>query len=107
MIKSFLNWNKKNKDVLEHVGITIDYISNLKEENNDSIAIDYLTKRCIGRVSVWATGYIDVEILDIDSERSLLYEHYECDNQMDYGKLLSHFFQILTANSTCKNENPH
>lgn len=96
MKELFLKWNEENKNNLAGSGITIDCI--LVPDgaiNNNCIAVDYLTKKCLGRVSVWETGNIDVEILDIESEKSLLYEHYEGDDQSDFEKLLSKFFRVL------------
>ena len=92
----FLKWNEKNKNKLAETGVNLDCIL-IPEEitNNNCVSVDYLTEKCFGRVSVWETGNIDVEILDIESEVSLFYECYECDNQTDFERLLIKFFNVL------------
>lgn len=92
----FLKWNEENQNTFAQEGITIDHIMIPDEDNDDNcVAIDYLTKNCLGRVSVYEAGDVEVEILDVDSEESLLYEHYECDSQTDFESLLGIFFSVL------------
>lgn len=96
MTKRFLQWNEENRNKFDKMGITIDQIiNNDKTTDNDGIAIDYLSKICLGRVSVWESGDIDMEILNISSEEVLLYKHYNSLKTVDFNKLLQEFFDVM------------
>jgi len=100
MTDLFLQWNEENHKALNNMGVTIDQILMSKEPtNNVCVAIDYLSKACLGRVSVWESGNIDIEILDIDSEKVLLYEHYDFDKSPDFWNLLKDYFNIMQHGS--------
>jgi len=78
------------------MGITIDQIiENDEPTDNDGIAVDYLSKICLGRVSVWESGDVDMEILNISSEEVLFYKHYDSLKTVDFNKLLQEFFDVM------------
>lgn len=96
MTNLFLKWNEENRVKLDKIGITIEQIiANDEPSDNRGIAVDYLSKICLGRVSVWESGDVDIEILDINSEEVLLYEHFDSLKTVDFHELLKGFFVIM------------
>lgn len=96
MTKRFLQWNEENHKRLDKMGITIDQIiENDEPTDNNGMAVDYLSEICLGRVSVWQSGDVDIEILDISSEEVLLYKHYDSLKIVDFDKLLQEFFDVM------------
>ncbi len=94
--KLFLQWNEENRKKLDKMGITIDQIiENDEPTDNDGVAVDYLSEICLGRVSVWESGDVDMEILNISSEEVLLYKHYDSLMIVDFNKLLQEFFDVM------------
>ena len=96
MIRRFLQWNEENRKKLDKMGITIDQIiKNDEATDNDGIAVDYLSEICLGRVSVWESGDVDMEILNINSEEVLLYKHYDSLKTVGFNQLLQEFFDVM------------
>jgi len=97
MNEKFLKWLESKKDELEKSGVTIDNI-NITNQNvpNPSITVDHFSQICLGRISVWETGEMDIEVLHFESEKRLLFEHYELQENADFSKILVNYFKILT-----------
>ena len=70
MHKILEKWIEKNRYKLEEIGITTDEIITTSEEVElPCIRVDQSTDKCIGRICVWKDGTIDLEVLDIQTER--------------------------------------
>lgn len=104
MHRRFLEWIKEIRDGLEEKGIMTDHINVTSNDvPNPSTIVDHSTQYCMGRVSVWETGQMDVEVLHIDTEKTLLYEHYNLEKKNEFSKALRKYFGVLCS----KNEDEH
>lgn len=98
MHKKFFEWIKNVESDLEAKGITTENV-NMTGDNvpNPSITVDNFSQVCIGRISVWETGEMDVEILHFETEERLMYEHYELDDEPDFNKILIDYLNVLST----------
>ncbi|QEH70631.1 hypothetical protein QTL86_22690 [Cellulosilyticum sp. ST5] len=84
MHKILEKWIEKNRYKLEEIGITTDEIITTSEEVElPCIRVDQSTDKCIGRICVWKDGTIDLEVLDIQTERRLMFAHYEEQHEVE------------------------
>lgn len=85
MDKVLLNWIKEYQDSLMKKGITTDEIFNTGDSVNEPCTrIDQSTEICIGRICAWRNGIIDLEVLDIETEKQLMMAHYEEQKEVQY-----------------------
>ncbi|OPX41840.1 hypothetical protein CLHUN_42920 [Ruminiclostridium hungatei] len=101
MYRDFLKWVETKRYGLKKLGITTENI-NVTEESllNPSTSVDHFSQVCIGRVSVWETGEMDVEVLHFETEKRLLFEHFELGAEPDYDEILRGYFQVLISGVT-------
>jgi hypothetical protein len=71
----FYSWFKENKEELRKKGIETDLISEPTLTDNPSIFADHLSSTKIGRVTVWNSGAIDIEIADQLTGQTVLNKH--------------------------------
>jgi hypothetical protein len=69
MDELFYKWFNDYKEKLQKMGIQTDLISKSK------YFVDHLTSLRIGRVTVWKSGFIEMEILDIQSSEQIFYKN--------------------------------
>lgn len=101
MIKRLMDWLKANNMMLFDMGIETENIRESPEDSLDqSITVEQASEKCLGQVSVWKSGLIDVEVLEIESESTVLYEHHELDENVDYGSILKKYFEAM-KNGKC------
>lgn len=98
MHKKFFKWIKNVENDLVVKGITTENI-NVTDDNvpNPSITVDNFSQVCIGRISVWETGEMDVEVLHFETEERLMYEHYELGDEPDFDKILIDYLNVLST----------
>ena len=101
MYQEFFKWVEAKRDELEQLGITTGNI-NVTDRivPNPSTSVDHFSQACIGRVSVWETGQMDTEVMHIETEKRLLFEHFELDLDPEYDKILRDYFQVLISGIT-------
>jgi hypothetical protein len=83
MCKEFVKWANNNIDELMKKGINTDKIY-ITEENilSKGAYVDHSTCTCIGRISISESGYIDMEIIQIETEITIMIAHYEQQNEV-------------------------
>lgn len=96
MHKILIEWLNENKLKLLEMGIETENVRVSPDNSIDqAVTVEQLSKTCIGQVSIWRSGLIDIEILDIETERRLLYEHYELTQVPDFNKLFKKYIKIM------------
>lgn len=58
--------------------------------------IDQSTEVCIGRICAWRNGAIDLEVLDIETEKQLMIAHYEEQNIIQ--NLVEPYIKVMLKN---------
>ena len=77
MEELFYSWFKENKEELLNRGIETDLILEPTLTDNPAIFADHFSSTKMGRVTVWNSGSIDIEILDKFSGDTVFYKHLE------------------------------
>jgi len=98
----FVEWVNLKKESFENDGVNTDDINVAANNVNPSVAVDYSSQSCIGRVSVWQSGLMDIEILHIDTEERLLFEHHQLDGIPDFDKILKKYHTIMVMGKMVK-----
>lgn len=91
----FLKWVEERKPQIDMLKISTDEVNIAENNVNPSVTVDYSSEMCIGRVSVWETGLIDMEVLDSDTGKRLYFEHHQLKDNLDFDKLLENFFATI------------
>ncbi|WP_156487451.1 immunity protein TriTu family protein [Neobacillus novalis] len=102
MDELFYRWFNDHKEKLQKMGIQTDLISkSIQSCNpNPSIFVDHLTSTRGGRVTVWKSGFIDMEILDIQSVELIFFKHLDLTVEYsDIENLLDEYIEKLISQS--------
>ena len=54
--------------------------------------IDFEDDTQMGRMTVWESGFCDIEVYDIETAKLLLWKHSELRNESDFHQRLADFF---------------
>ncbi|OIJ20708.1 hypothetical protein BKP45_08680 [Anaerobacillus alkalidiazotrophicus] len=96
MEELFYSWFKENKEELRKKGIETDLISGPTLTDNPSIFADHLSVTKMGRVTVWNSGAIDIEIVDQLTGQTVLNKHLEIREKTPCVKsILEEYFDCL------------
>jgi hypothetical protein len=96
MHKAFKIWVENHRGELYCDNVVTDAVVITSDDLLDpSTTVDYCTKLCVGRISVWSSGHMDSEILDIGTEARLFWKHLEVNRDVDYDRMLEDFFTIM------------
>jgi hypothetical protein len=94
----FYKWFYDNRTKLNNKGIQTEEITKSPPNPNPSVSADHTTETYMGRVTVWKSGLIDVEILDQCSAKRVYYKHFEItDENPNEEYLLGDYFQKLLS----------
>ena len=94
------------KNFSDSIGITINYFNGVEpiDINQTDIydfatSLDFSTNKFLGRICVWGSEQMDIEILDINMEKTILYDYYELkEEKVDFDNYLSKYIEILQGN---------
>ncbi|NLV37378.1 MAG: hypothetical protein GXY17_11980 [Clostridiaceae bacterium] len=96
MNKRVIEWLRANNIILDNMGIQTE---NIRESPKDSIdqgvTVEHASEKCLGQISIWESGLMDIEVVEIESESRVLYEHYELDQNADFTDILKQYFEIM------------
>ncbi|MCL2862028.1 MAG: hypothetical protein FWE22_06430 [Firmicutes bacterium] len=90
MLKKLIEWANNNKQLFESKGIKTEKIFS----NEYNVYVDHETKNCIGRIIFNAEGYVDIEIIEIESEVKIMYAHYAFQSDF-FEDLIDSYIRIL------------
>ncbi|WP_201763498.1 immunity protein TriTu family protein [Chengkuizengella marina] len=78
MKELFKKWLIENKNKFEQVGIKTDEIFQSSKGSLDSfIRVDHISSNAMGRITIYDSKLIDVEVIDITTGDNLFYQHLE------------------------------
>lgn len=61
------------------------------ESNNPSVTVDNESDTCLGRITVWKSGFMDMEILETQSGNTTLFKHIELSQNPDFESILHEY----------------
>jgi len=95
MDDKFHKWFTDNKTALENKGIQTDEIKQSVPNSNPSIFAEHTTDTRIGRVTVWKSGLIDMEILEQSSMETVFYRHLQKTDNPDVEIIIEDYVKEL------------
>lgn len=99
----FKQWLEDNTKILLTKGIITDNIINDgQESDNPSTRVDHITDNCLGRITVWKSGDMVIEVLDIETCDTIMFKNYDLKGNNDFNDYLVEYFEILTNTNSDK-----
>ena len=95
MKKVFDIWLKTNQSIFSVNQIVIDEIKSVEGTLNPSSTVYHSSISCLGQISVWDDGQMYVEIVEIESGKSIYREHFKINENTDFKKLLGDYIQKM------------
>lgn len=96
MNEIFYKWLNENQVRLGKKGIQTQNISKSPQNPNPSVFTDHYYVNKLGRITVWKSGIIDMEILDEQSEETVFHKHFEItDKSPNVENVLEEYFRNL------------
>jgi len=83
MINYLAEWAEKNKVHFKQLGITTDKIFVSQNEEYAGGYVDHSTDKYVGRISLSGENFIDIEIIDIESEVKIMVAHYNNPDNLE------------------------
>lgn len=96
----FLQWAKEHREELAERGF-VSEIPDLSREivekklQNPCQVVYYYSLTHVGFVSVWRTGIMDLEMVNIETEKMEYYRHFDDITGLHLDDVLENFFQNM------------
>jgi len=74
MIEKMESWLRENRPAFIRDGVTAEFSPAL-DTDPSSARIDFETPELLGRVTVWANGLCDLEMISVDTGEQIRWEH--------------------------------
>lgn len=98
MNKHLIEWQNENKLNLLEMGIETENIRESPDNSLDQgVTVEHISKSCLGQISIWKSGLMDIEIIDIETENRLLYEHHEFEQTPNFDDLLHKYIRMMKS----------
>ncbi|MEW9122687.1 MAG: hypothetical protein AB2421_08235 [Thermotaleaceae bacterium] len=81
MEELFYSWFKEHKEDLLKTGIATELISEPTLTDNPAIFADHFSSTRMGRVTVWNSGSIEIEVVEQDASETVYYKHLEINEE--------------------------
>jgi hypothetical protein len=78
--------------------------------DNPALVLDFETPELIGRLTAWVSGFCDTEVLEISSQKTVFYKHYELHTENEFHEKLAELFLFLKDEHSEQNDSakpPH
>lgn len=87
MLDAFQNWFTLRKASLEEEGFEIHIVRPPGNTDKNSMYVDIDMEKHIGRITLWETGECDQQIINVDSEETVIYkiDSFESVSEMEEG----------------------
>lgn len=100
MHKLFKKWIEKNKSKLMDMGINTEIIrftDNTEEILDNVIVIESISKNYFGEVTVWNSGYMDMEIIDKETGKQCLWIHKDLTEDSNFDEIMYEYVNFLIS----------
>lgn len=92
----FKKWLDNNRVFLYKKNIKVENVVTAGEQSNDpSTRADFLSNKYLGCVTVWRSGSVDLEILDIEKISTVFFDSKKVDVDINFDMFLEKFFYKL------------
>ena len=63
--------------------------------DNSAMYLDFEDKNLMGRMTVWESGFCDLEVIEIETAKQIFWRHYQLHDERAFHQLLADFFLFL------------
>ncbi|GIO67643.1 immunity protein TriTu family protein [Paenibacillus cookii] len=97
MLTLLKEWLSQNEKKLEGLGIKLDDLTYSVEGSPDpSLSVDHVSDSSMGRITVWSSKKIDIEVIDFNTGDTKLYEQKEItDDFPNFDLLLENYVKNM------------
>ncbi len=93
----FMAWLDQHKARLEQRGVDVIVTLPDRQTDNNSVCANFDTVGHIARITFWEAGLCDIEVIEINSEQLVFWQHYEFSAWNEAERIVSEFITILVA----------
>jgi hypothetical protein len=76
-LQAVTKWFEDHVEWFKEQGATLEHRRPITGTPNNGTYVDVDTPRHVARVTVWESGFCDLEALDVDTGNSVFWEHHE------------------------------
>ena len=96
MLRNVINWIKSKSNVFTMYGCELEVFYSPEESETKSITVDLECEHYYCRLIFWDEGYGHVEIVNIDTEKTLLDQSFDVVEQLCTEKPFNYFLIKMT-----------
>jgi hypothetical protein len=96
ILNTFQIWFQEKRANLEALGYQLEINKSFIDKQIDFIRLDLDSDRKIARISLWNSGECQAEIIDVDSEKTLLDEHLDLNENINFDKAFENFLEQIS-----------
>jgi hypothetical protein len=85
----------QKESYLHQQGFTMEISHSPVDIDNPSICLDIVSDEYIGRIVVWSTGECQLEIVNVETEETVMDNYMAVSTPAEFDKVFSLFFQRL------------
>ncbi|RKZ50414.1 MAG: hypothetical protein DRR16_09780 [Candidatus Parabeggiatoa sp. nov. 3] len=95
MLKEFEKWLTEKESFLRQQGFTIAVSHSPTDINKPSLCVDLDSDDYMGRIVMWNTGECQIEIVSVETEKTLLDNYRVVSTSSEFDNVFSPFFEKL------------
>lgn len=97
MLNEFEEWFTLNEPLLRDRNVRIQLTRPEVSSDKNSVYVDVDTDSRMARVTLWDTGECDMEVINPETEETILYEHTVLQSSKELSAALESFFGKLQS----------
>ena len=95
MLEAFENWLNNNSSIFTSHGYEFELTKSPTDIDNTSVRLELDSDRYIGRITVWESGDCQLEIIDVESENSVMDCHALIEDAGNFSNTFEEFIEKL------------
>ena len=88
MHRRFAKWAEQKRRDLDALGVSTEEICLAEGGTKPAARVDHRSSCCMGRVTVWESGELEAEVLDLRSGEIFLAIHHDLASEPDFDATL-------------------
>ena len=97
MLKEVVNWIESKSNVFTMYGCEFEVLHSPEESETQSITVDFECENYYCRLIFWDAGYGHVEVVDVNTEETMLDQSFDVVEQLRTAKPFNDFLIKMTS----------
>ena len=97
MHRRFAKWAEQKRRGLDALGVNTEEICLAEDGTKPSARVDHSSSCCMGRVTVWESGEMVAEVLELRSGETFLVIHHDLTCEADFDAASRAYFAALAS----------